>query len=126
MPEAYIVDAVRTLRREGLAAVEVTEDAAAAFNADLQRRMQPTVWHTGGCSSWYLDEHGNNTTLWPRSTFTFKRLLARFDRDAYHLTPGARPAVVETVSATAPARSVARLPTPLGRPAFLNLRSGPI
>lgn len=90
---AYIVDAIRTLRREGLAALEVTEDATVAFNSDLQRRMRPTVWNTGGCSSWYLDEHGNNTTLWPRSTFTFKRLLARFDRDAYHLTPGARPSV---------------------------------
>lgn len=89
---AYVVDAIRTMRAEGLGTVEVTEEAARAFNADVQRRMGPTVWHTGGCSSWYLDAHGNNTTLWPRTTFTFRRLLARFDRDAYHLTPAAAPA----------------------------------
>ena len=45
------------------------------------------MWNTGGCSSWYLDSHGRNTTLWPRTTFTFRRLLARFDLDAYLTTP---------------------------------------
>jgi cyclohexanone monooxygenase len=45
--------------------------------------MRRTVWNTGGCSSWYLDSHGRNTVLWPKSTFTFRRLLSRFDPDAY-------------------------------------------
>ena len=31
------------------------------WNDDLQRRMKRTVWNTGGCSSWYLDDHGRNT-----------------------------------------------------------------
>jgi cyclohexanone monooxygenase len=44
------------------------------------------VWSTGGCSSWYLDEHGHNTTLWPRSTFGFRRLLAAFDVAAYSVS----------------------------------------
>ena len=37
--------------------------------------MKRTVWSTGGCSSWYLDVHGRNTTLWPRTTFNFRQLL---------------------------------------------------
>jgi cyclohexanone monooxygenase len=41
------------------------------------------VWNTGGCSSWYLDEHGRNTVLWPRSTFVMRQLLSRFDVAAY-------------------------------------------
>ena len=45
--------------------------------------MKRTVWTRGGCSSWYLDEHGRNTTLWPKSTITFRRQLAEFDPDAY-------------------------------------------
>jgi cyclohexanone monooxygenase len=45
--------------------------------------MKRTVWSTGGCASWYLDEHGRNTTLWPRTTFTFRSLLKSFDMDAY-------------------------------------------
>jgi cyclohexanone monooxygenase len=84
---AYITDAIRTMRREGLATVEPAEDATAAWNAALQRRMRRTVWSTGGCESWYLDEHGRNTTLWPRSTFGFRGLLKRFDRDAYDAAP---------------------------------------
>jgi len=79
----YVTDIVRTAVEEGIGALEPRPEAQAAWNADLQKRMRPTVWLTGGCSSWYLDEHGNNTTLWPRQTFTFRRLLARFDRDAY-------------------------------------------
>ena len=41
--------------------------------------MQRTVWSTGGCASWYLDAHGRNTTLWPRTTFKFRALLREFD-----------------------------------------------
>ena len=49
--------------------------------------MGRTVWTTGGCQSWYLDAHGRNTTLWPRSTVDFRRRLASFDADAYQETP---------------------------------------
>ncbi len=81
----YIVDAVRTMRAHDYATVEVTEDAAAEYNADMQRRMKRTVWTTGGCASWYLDSHGNNTTLWPRTTFAFRGQTASFDIDAYRV-----------------------------------------
>ena len=40
--------------------------------------------------SWYQDTHGRNTTLWPRSTFTLRRILARFDAEAYDVQ-AARP-----------------------------------
>ena len=80
---AYLRDAVRTLRERGWAAVEPRRPAFERWNANLQRRMRRTVWTRGGCDSWYLDEHGRNTTLWPKSTFTFRRELARFDPDAY-------------------------------------------
>jgi cation diffusion facilitator CzcD-associated flavoprotein CzcO len=86
----YIVDALRTMRRDGYGAVEVTASAEQQWSADLQRRMKRTVWSTGGCASWYLDKHGNNTTLWPRTTFAFRGETASFDPGAY------------TVSAPAP------------------------
>jgi cyclohexanone monooxygenase len=80
---AYLRDAVATLRSHRYAALEPRADAQRRWNADLQRRMKRTVWNTGGCSSWYLDSEGRNTVLWPKSTFTFRRLLARFDPEAY-------------------------------------------
>lgn len=81
---AYLVDAYRTMRRHGLATVEPRAEAERSWNADLQQRMQRTVWSRGGCQSWYLDAHGRNVTLWPRTTYKFRRLTARFDLAAYH------------------------------------------
>ena len=83
---AYILSALRTMGERELAAVEPKPEALASWNESLHKRMARTVWSTGGCSSWYLDEHGRNTTLWPRSTFTMRRQLASFDADAYDVT----------------------------------------
>jgi cation diffusion facilitator CzcD-associated flavoprotein CzcO len=82
---AYIVDAVRTMRAHEYGTVQVKDEAVATYNADIQRRMKRTVWTTGGCASWYLDSHGNNTTLWPRTTFAFRGETAKFDVDAYRV-----------------------------------------
>jgi cation diffusion facilitator CzcD-associated flavoprotein CzcO len=80
---AYIVDALRHLSRTGVAAVQPRPEVQAGYVQDLQDRMTRTVWSAGGCASWYLDSHGRNVTLWPRATFTFRRLLSRFDSTSY-------------------------------------------
>jgi hypothetical protein len=51
--------------------------------------MSTTVWSRGGCASWYLDEHGRNTTLWPRTTYVFRNLLHTFDVARYVVTGAA-------------------------------------
>ena len=83
---AYILSALDQMDARGITAVEPKRAAQQAWNADLQRRMKRTVWSTGGCASWYLDEHGRNTTLWPRTTFAFRSLLKEFDLDQYQVT----------------------------------------
>ena len=98
----YVVDAVRTMRRDALAAIEPTAEAQERWTAAVLQRMKRTVWTTGGCASWYLDRFGNNTTLWPGQTFSFRRHLARFDPASYVMTATAdapTPATQETVSA---------------------------
>jgi len=90
----YIVDAARTMRREGLGAVEPSAAAQEEWTATMRERMKPTVWTTGGCASWYLDKFGNNTTLWPGQTFTFRGHLSRFDVDQYDSYPTAEVAPV--------------------------------
>ena len=84
---AYIVSALQQIGQRELGTVEPTPEAQQSWNDDVQRRMQRTVWNTGGCASWYLDSHGRNTTLWPRTTFKFRELLSRFDLDQYVVTP---------------------------------------
>ncbi len=99
----YIVDAVATMHRRGLATVEVRGDVQERYNRGLQEQLRPSVWMTGGCASWYLDRHGNNTTLWPGFTFAFRRLTRRFDLDAYHVTtqPAARERAGESLEGSA-------------------------
>jgi cyclohexanone monooxygenase len=80
---AYLRDALRRMRREGLASVEPSQEVTDRWNRSLQKRMAHSVWTTGGCQSWYLDSRGRNTTLWPRSTVDFRRRLSSFDADAY-------------------------------------------
>jgi cation diffusion facilitator CzcD-associated flavoprotein CzcO len=81
---AYVIEALRTMRARGADLAEVRRDVADRFNAELDRRMQGTVWTTG-CSSWYLDDTGRNATLWPDWTFAFRRRTARFDPAHYEI-----------------------------------------
>ncbi|MCW2846797.1 MAG: NAD(P)/FAD-dependent oxidoreductase [Marmoricola sp.] len=80
---AYILSALQKMGERELVSVEPRPEAQDAWNEDLQQRMQRTVWNTGGCASWYIDSHGRNTTLWPRTTYKFRSLLSDFDLDAY-------------------------------------------
>ncbi|BDT88847.1 flavin-containing monooxygenase [Nocardia cyriacigeorgica] len=82
----YIADALATFDKQDLRTVEVRREVQDRYNAELQKKLAKSVWMTGGCSSWYLDKHGNNTTLWPDFTFEFRRLTKQFDVEAYDTT----------------------------------------
>ncbi|GAC1436425.1 MAG: NAD(P)/FAD-dependent oxidoreductase [Solirubrobacteraceae bacterium] len=82
---AYVLDALRAMSARDAGRVEVRPEAQATYNAELQAKMPGTVWMSG-CASWYIDEAGNNTTVWPDFTFRFRRRTSRFEADAYELT----------------------------------------
>jgi cation diffusion facilitator CzcD-associated flavoprotein CzcO len=82
----YVADAVRHARRRGAVRVEVRPGAQAAWDRALQRKMRNTVWVTGGCHSWYLDDEGRNVTLWPDFTWAFAWQTRRFDPASYEVT----------------------------------------
>jgi cation diffusion facilitator CzcD-associated flavoprotein CzcO len=84
---AYVLDALRTMAEEELAVLETTQQAQDAYRELIADRSRGTVWLAGGCSSWYLDRHGRNATLWPDFTFRFRRLTRRLDRENYLGTP---------------------------------------
>ena len=83
---AHVLDALELCRRQRLTSIEVKPSAQAAFNADVQHRMERTVWATGGCASWYYDARGRNTTLWPAFTAQFAARARHIDARAYRLT----------------------------------------
>jgi cation diffusion facilitator CzcD-associated flavoprotein CzcO len=79
----YIASALAFLRRPGVRAVEVKPGVQRRYNERLQARLAHSVWVEGGCSSWYLDHRGRNTTLWPEHTWMFRRLTRRFHPGEY-------------------------------------------
>jgi cation diffusion facilitator CzcD-associated flavoprotein CzcO len=82
---AYVADALRTLQERGLAVAEVRREAQEASTRAVQEKLKGTVWSTGGCASWYLDDHGRNAVIWPGSTWPYKRMTLRFDAESYDL-----------------------------------------
>ena len=81
----YVLDCLRTMEARGAASVEVRPDVQAAYNEELHRLLQGTVWNAGGCASWYIDAQGRNRSIWPRQTWTFRRRTRRFDVESYRL-----------------------------------------
>jgi cation diffusion facilitator CzcD-associated flavoprotein CzcO len=82
---AHVLAALRFLRTRGLAALAPRPEVQAAYVADLDTRLAGTVWNSGGCRSWYLDATGRNSTLWPGTTWSFRRRLARLRPTDYEL-----------------------------------------
>jgi cation diffusion facilitator CzcD-associated flavoprotein CzcO len=87
----HIMGCLRFMRRHGLHSFDVREDVQVRFNERIQRRLRGTVWNSGGCSSWYIDRNGNNTTIWPGFTWPFRRRTRRFRASHYRLLPHRQP-----------------------------------
>ncbi len=81
----HVLRAIQALDRSGAGTIEVRPEAHAEFNREVDERMKGTVWDTGGCVSFYLDDTGRNATLWPDWTWRFRQRAARFDANAYTL-----------------------------------------
>ncbi len=63
---SYIAKAIRLLRRRGARRIEVHEASQRRFTAEMDTRMDQSVWKGGGCKSWFLDPRtGRNNLLWP-------------------------------------------------------------
>ena len=87
----YLIDALTQLDQRGHARIEVRPEAQEAFLKGLDRKMEGTVWTSGGCQSWYLDSTGRNTTLWPDYTFRFKQQMKHADLSEFTTAPARVP-----------------------------------
>jgi cation diffusion facilitator CzcD-associated flavoprotein CzcO len=77
----YVLQALRRLH-SGARTVEVRADVQDRFVSRVRGRLDGTVWQSG-CGSWYLDERGRNTTIWPRFTFDYWWRTRRLDPSEY-------------------------------------------
>lgn len=69
----YIEAAIATAAKADAQALAPTRAAQDRFNEKLQHKLARSVWNSGGCSSWYLDEHGRNPVQWGGYTWQYWR-----------------------------------------------------
>lgn len=79
----YIAAALDATERTGADALVVREDAQRRFTEQVHRDSMASTWIQGGCRSWYLDQNGLNRSLWPGSTWSYRRRTRRFDLHDY-------------------------------------------
>jgi cation diffusion facilitator CzcD-associated flavoprotein CzcO len=80
----HVIAALGQLERAHARSIEVRREATDAFNRQLRARLAGTVWHTG-CTSWYVDQNGNDPSQWPWLWSTYRRRTATIAPGAYTL-----------------------------------------
>ncbi len=88
---AHVIAALRALERTGTDTIELREEAAERFDAELRGALSGTVWHSG-CTNWYVDERGNDPNQWPWTWSAYRRRAATLSPDAYRLSTARSPA----------------------------------
>jgi len=81
----HVLAALDELERAGARRIEVRRDTADAFDRELRSALAGTVWHTG-CTSWYVDENGNDPNQWPWLWSAYRRRTASLEPGAYELS----------------------------------------
>jgi hypothetical protein len=71
------------MRKADLDTVEVRPEVATSWGRKKDARLRRSVWNAGGCSSYYLNEHGINVAAWPGLMSHMVWKLRRFDMKNY-------------------------------------------
>jgi cation diffusion facilitator CzcD-associated flavoprotein CzcO len=77
----YIINCMREAEQRGVQTLQVSKRAEAAYNDELQARLQRMVWAQTD-HSWYLDR-GRITNNWAGRTWEYMRRMKKVDFDAY-------------------------------------------
>lgn len=83
----HVLGVLDLLARQGGGAAEPSGSAQARFVEWMDSSLATTVWLRGGCTSWYLDRTGRNSTLWPFGVDRFRRTVSRVRAGDYVLAP---------------------------------------
>jgi len=78
----HVIEALGELERADARRIEVRREAAEAFDRELRDALASTVWHSG-CTSWYVDENGNDPNQWPWLWSAYRRRTATIEPWAY-------------------------------------------
>lgn len=79
----YIVDYWKLLQAQGETGfLDLLPQVQERYNQQLQQLFGGTVW-ASGCKSWYIDQKGRNTTLYPRLAKQYRRETQKVNSSDY-------------------------------------------
>jgi len=81
----YIMSALLKVRSKNIKSLQLNEERSTQYNNKVQQALQSTVWNNGGCTSYFIDKTGRNSTNWPWTTFTLRKRLRRFNLKDYNI-----------------------------------------
>ncbi len=84
---AHVLGVLDLVARRGGGTAEPSGVAQARFVEWMDASLATTVWLRGGCTSWYLDRTGRNSTLWPFGVDRFRRTVTRVRAADYVIDP---------------------------------------
>jgi cation diffusion facilitator CzcD-associated flavoprotein CzcO len=88
----HVIAALDELRRANARRIELRRETLEAFDRDLRAALAKSVWHSG-CTSWYVDENGNDPSQWPWLWSAYRRRTAQIQPGAYELGALPEPAL---------------------------------
>ncbi len=74
----YIIKSIVETLKGNFQSMEVKKEAEEDYTTMIHKEMERTVWHTGGCQSWYKSKSGKVIAMFPGFTFTYRRLAKAF------------------------------------------------
>jgi hypothetical protein len=78
----YVAKFTKTLLRKNLRYLDVKEKVMLEQFRYFQNRMKNSTW-LSGFQSWYLNDDGTNSTMWPGFSFEYVLRTKRLNMSAY-------------------------------------------
>ncbi|WP_034474148.1 flavin-containing monooxygenase [Aestuariibacter salexigens] len=81
----YIFKAIAAAKNTEHQTIEVKAQAEARYTENIHKQMIRTVWHYGGCNSWYKSKSGKVIAIFPGFSFTFRLMASWFKPQDHHI-----------------------------------------
>jgi cation diffusion facilitator CzcD-associated flavoprotein CzcO len=82
----YVINSIKQVIQNGKKNIEVLPEAEQRYTDKIHREMEKTVWHNGGCNSWYKSKSGKVIAMFPGFSFTYRYLCRKFKLADHKLT----------------------------------------
>ena len=85
----FIISAIQTAQRAGIVSIAIDPQKYQSYNRQIQTALHSRVWNSG-CSSYFIDKNGHNSSNWPWTTWYMRRRLSRFKPSDFLIEHGSQ------------------------------------